>query len=87
MADDGSGSGASAVYYTLDGTDPRASGTRVLYAAPFTVSATAVVRFSAIDNLRLVELPSSQTITINDVTPPSQPTLTARPPHAPPGRR
>lgn len=36
------------VYYTLDGTDPRVSNTRILYQGPITVTASSVLRSVAV---------------------------------------
>jgi PKD repeat protein len=39
----------NAIYYTLDGTDPETSGTRVLYTAPFSIDASTTLRYAAVN--------------------------------------
>ena len=40
---------AATIYYTLDGTDPTLSGTRVQYAAPISISTTKTLKYYALD--------------------------------------
>jgi hypothetical protein len=67
-----SGSGVTAIRYTIDGSEPSTSSP--VYSAPFTVSATATVKYRAWDNAGNIEVTKSQLIQI-DVTAP-QVTLT-----------
>jgi peptidoglycan/xylan/chitin deacetylase (PgdA/CDA1 family) len=65
-ASDGSGSGPAAIYYTTDGSTPAATSAD-LYLGTFQISATATVKYFAVDNAGNVEAVNSQTIS---VTPP-----------------
>jgi hypothetical protein len=47
--DSETGSGITNVYYTLDGTSPLTSSTRLTYTAPFTVDESKTVRITAVD--------------------------------------
>ena len=67
------GSGTKSVYYTTNGVDPAAPGD--LYTGSFSLSATATVKFFAVDNVGNTETINSQLITITAPTPPV-PTLT-----------
>ncbi len=71
-ADDGPGSGVSEIRYTLDGSDPLASGT--LYSGAFSVAATTTVRFAAVDAVGNAEAAGSQLLQIDD-SKPTTPTL------------
>lgn len=62
---DGAGSGVASTFYTTDGSDPTTSQSRTLYSGSFPISATATVRYYAIDSLGTAEAPQSQTVTIN----------------------
>jgi N-acetyl-beta-hexosaminidase len=64
-ASDG-GSGVATTRYTTDGSDPTAASP--LYTAPFTVSATTVVKYRSWDNANNLEATKSQTIQV-DTTP------------------
>ena len=63
------GSGVAQIRYTTDGTTPTAT-TGNVYLAPFTLPATATVRYRAFDNAGNAEATHAQTITI-DTTPPT----------------
>jgi peptidoglycan/xylan/chitin deacetylase (PgdA/CDA1 family) len=63
------GSGVAAIRYTTDGSDPTASS--LLYLAPFTVPATATVKYRAWDNGGNVEPTKSQLIQIDTTAPSS----------------
>ena len=69
------GSGVAETLYTTDGSNPTTSPTAQVYAAPFTLSSTATVRFFSTDNLGNAEALRSQTVQI-DTTAPSAPSLT-----------
>jgi len=62
------GSGVAAIRYTLDGSNPSATST--LYTGPFTVSATATVKYRAWDVAGNVEATKTQVIQV-DATAPS----------------
>jgi hypothetical protein len=62
-ADDGTGSGVAATYYTTDGSDPTTNGT--LYTGTFTVSSTKTVTYYSVDNAGNPEPARSQPITIS----------------------
>lgn len=68
-ADNAGGSGVDEIRYTTDGSDPRSSGTAATYSAPFTVTSTATVRFSATDNVGNVEAPKAQAVQIDSIAP------------------
>jgi hypothetical protein len=59
------GSGPGATYYTLDGSDPTTSSSRVLYTAPFLLSASATVQFYTLDKVGNAEAVESQAVTIS----------------------
>ena len=61
------GSGVSKIYYTTNGTAPTTAST--VYTAPFTVSATATVRFFAVDLSGNSEAAKSQNIRIDTIAP------------------
>jgi peptidoglycan/xylan/chitin deacetylase (PgdA/CDA1 family)/N-acetyl-beta-hexosaminidase len=61
-------SGVASIRYTSDGSDPTALSPA--YTAPFTVSATATVKYRAFDNAGNAEATKSQLIQI-DTTPPT----------------
>ncbi|MFZ0180972.1 MAG: chitobiase/beta-hexosaminidase C-terminal domain-containing protein [Candidatus Dormiibacterota bacterium] len=65
--DNSGGSGVFATYYTTDGSTPTTSSS--VYAGPFTVSATATVKFFSVDNAGNAEAVNSQTIQIDTVAP------------------
>jgi peptidoglycan/xylan/chitin deacetylase (PgdA/CDA1 family) len=67
--DNSGGSGVAATYYTTDGSDPSTSPTAVQYAGPFTVAATASVRFFSVDVARNAETPRSQAVQIDTSAP------------------
>ncbi|MGB2952711.1 MAG: chitobiase/beta-hexosaminidase C-terminal domain-containing protein, partial [Gaiellaceae bacterium] len=72
-ADDGAGSGVAQIKYTTDGSDPSPlNGT--LYTAPFSVPATATVKFRAYDNVGNAEPVRSQLVQV-DTSAPSTPSL------------
>jgi peptidoglycan/xylan/chitin deacetylase (PgdA/CDA1 family) len=62
-------SGVAVIRYTTDGTDPTASSPA--YVGPFTVSATATVKYRAWDNVGNAEATKSQLIQIDTTTPQS----------------
>jgi N-acetyl-beta-hexosaminidase len=64
-----SDSGVSAIRYSTDGSDPSAASPE--YTAPFTVSATATVKYRAWDNAGNVEATNSQLIQIDSTAPTS----------------
>lgn len=64
---DSGGSGVAAIRYTTDGSAPTASSP--IFAGPFTVSATATVRYRAWDNAGNVEATKSQLIQIDTTAP------------------
>ena len=68
-ADNSGGSGVQAIRYTLDGSDPRSSGTAATYTSPIAVSATTTIRYSAIDNANNEEAPQSHVVQIDQVAP------------------
>ncbi|HEV8462613.1 MAG TPA: chitobiase/beta-hexosaminidase C-terminal domain-containing protein [Gaiellaceae bacterium] len=63
------GSGVVSVFYTTDGSTPTQSNGNV-YLAPFSLPATATVRYRALDNAGNLEPVNAQTITV-DTTPPT----------------
>jgi Chitobiase/beta-hexosaminidase C-terminal domain/Bacterial Ig domain len=65
--DNTGGSGVAATYYTIDGSTPMTSSP--VYTAPFTVSATATVKFFSVDNAGNAEAVKSQAIEIDTVAP------------------
>ena len=67
-ATDSDGSGVSAIRYTTDGSDPTASSGTV-YVAPFTVAATATVKYRAFDNAGNAEAINTQLVTIDATAP------------------
>ena len=74
--DNPGGSGVQAIRYTLDGSDPRTSGTAITYTSPFPVSATTTVRYSAIDNANIEEAPQPHLVRIDQVSPANTLSLT-----------
>src|SRR5262249_54219104 len=73
-ASDGSGSGASKIRYTTDGSDPTpVNGSD--YAGTIDVATTTTVKFRAYDNVGNEEAVGSQTILV-DTTAPAAPTVT-----------
>ncbi len=71
--DNSGGSGVAGSYYTTDGSDPALNG--ITYTAPFTLNASATVKFYSTDKTGNKETPKSETITITtappaDTTPP-----------------
>jgi peptidoglycan/xylan/chitin deacetylase (PgdA/CDA1 family) len=67
-ASDGSGSGVASIRYTTDGSDPTASSGTV-YLAPFTVAATATVKYRAFDNAGNAEAIKTQLVTVDTTAP------------------
>jgi hypothetical protein len=65
LASADAGAGVKSIYYTTDNSDPASSATRVLYIAPFTVSATTTVRYAASDNVSNAEAAKSAAITVD----------------------
>src|SRR5207244_2930372 len=63
------GSGVASIRYTTDGSDPTALSPA--YTAPFTVSATATVKYRAFDNVGNAEAVNSQLIQIDTTAPTS----------------
>jgi hypothetical protein len=57
------------IYYTFDGSDPARSTTRTLYTGPFSVAATTMLKFMAVDRARNWSAVSSETYTIDTVAP------------------
>lgn len=70
---DSGGSGVAAIRYTTDGSDPTLSSP--IFGGPYTVSATATVKYRAWDNAGNVEATKSQLIQIDTTVP--QVTLTS----------
>ena len=74
-ATDSGGSAVATMRYTTDGTDPTTSPTGSTYASPFSLSSTAVVRYSSTDGAGNVEAPGSRPVTIgpgsDDTAPPT----------------
>jgi peptidoglycan/xylan/chitin deacetylase (PgdA/CDA1 family) len=68
--DNTGGSGVNATIYTTDGSNPATSPTATLYTAPFTVSASATVKFYSNDLAGNAEAVKSQALQI-DTTPPA----------------
>jgi N-acetyl-beta-hexosaminidase len=64
-----SDSGVAAIRYTTDGSEPSAASPA--YTAPFTVSATATVKYRAWDNAGNVEATNSQLIQVDSTAPTS----------------
>jgi peptidoglycan/xylan/chitin deacetylase (PgdA/CDA1 family) len=62
-ATDTGGSGLDETYYTLDGTIPTTGST--LYAGPFVVDRSSVVRFFSTDRTGNAEQPGSTTVSVN----------------------
>jgi peptidoglycan/xylan/chitin deacetylase (PgdA/CDA1 family)/N-acetyl-beta-hexosaminidase len=60
-------SGVAAIRYTTDGTDPTASSTA--YTAPFTISATATVKYRGFDNAGNAESTHAQVIQVDTTAP------------------
>ncbi|MCX7847105.1 MAG: chitobiase/beta-hexosaminidase C-terminal domain-containing protein [bacterium] len=50
VASDAMGSGISNIFFTLDGSDPWTSTTRLVYSTPFWLSTDTIVRVVALDN-------------------------------------
>jgi peptidoglycan/xylan/chitin deacetylase (PgdA/CDA1 family) len=67
--DNTGGSGVNATIYTTDGTDPATSPTATLYTGPFTVSATATVKFYSTDTAGNSEATKSQALQIDTSAP------------------
>jgi peptidoglycan/xylan/chitin deacetylase (PgdA/CDA1 family) len=66
-ATDGAGSGVDAIHYTTDGSQP--SPASPVYDGPFTVSATATVRYRAYDEVGNAESTNSQLVPIDTDAP------------------
>ena len=62
-------SGIASIRYTVDGSDPTSSGTAVTYTVPFTVAASANVRYYATDTAGNSSAPASQPVQIDTVAP------------------
>ncbi len=60
-------SGVAGTYYTTNGSIPTAASTR--YTAPFTVSATATVRFFSVDKRGNAETPTALSLKIDTAAP------------------
>ncbi|WP_163998276.1 chitobiase/beta-hexosaminidase C-terminal domain-containing protein [Pyxidicoccus caerfyrddinensis] len=75
--DDGAGSGCAATYYTLDGSTPGTGSTQ--YREPFTLSATATLRFFSVDKAGNTEAAKSEQYTFPSTTDTQAPTTTATP--------
>src|SRR6185369_6824642 len=58
----------STILYTLDGSDPKISGTAVVYTAPIRLTNTATVRYFTTDIAGNAETPKSGTYTITSPT-------------------
>jgi glycoprotein endo-alpha-1,2-mannosidase len=67
--DNTGGSGVKATFYTTDGTDPTTSSTRKTNTGPFTIAATAAIRFYSVDNAGNAETAKTQTVTIGAASP------------------
>jgi hypothetical protein len=65
--DNTGGSGIDKIYYTTDGSNPTTAST--VYTAPFTVSATATVKFFSVDNAGNAETVKTQGLQIDTVAP------------------
>ncbi len=64
-----SGSGTAQTSYTTDGSDPTTSPTAQLYAAPFTLSSSATVKFFSTDNVGNSESVGSQLVQVDTSAP------------------
>jgi peptidoglycan/xylan/chitin deacetylase (PgdA/CDA1 family) len=68
-ADNSGGSGVNSTFYTTDGSDPATSPTATLYTGPFTVPATATVKYYSTDMAGNSEAVKSQLIQIDTAAP------------------
>jgi hypothetical protein len=76
--DDCAGSGCAATYYTLDGSTPGTGSPQ--YREPFTLSATATLRFFSVDKAGNTEAAKSEQYTFTNTSGDTQaPTTTANP--------
>jgi len=66
-ANDGSGSGVSAIRYTLNGSTPSLASPA--YSSPLTISSTKTVRFRAYDNVGNAEATKTQVVLIDPDAP------------------
>ncbi len=69
-ASDGTGSGVTNIYYTIDGTTPTTSS--AVYSAPFPVTSASTVRFFATDAAGNAESPQSQAVNVDTTAPVSR---------------
>jgi len=68
-SDNVGGSGVAQTKYTLDGTDPRTSGTAIVYTGAISISSTTTIRYSSRDNAGNVEAVKTLAIQIDTVAP------------------
>jgi hypothetical protein len=68
--DNAGGSGVDKIYYTTNGSTPTTAST--VYTAPFTVSATATVKFFATDKAGNAEQVKSQLVQVDSTAPTTQ---------------
>lgn len=59
------------IYYTTDGTDPKTSGTRLIYGSPIQITSTTQLRYIGVDQYNNWSPSYSQTYTINQIIPPT----------------
>jgi hypothetical protein len=60
--DDGGGSGCTATYYTIDGSDPTTSSS--VYSTDITISSTTTLKYFSVDNAGNAEVIKTETYTI-----------------------
>ena len=58
------------IYYTIDGSDPRTSNTRIKYTGPIAVNNSTTINFAAVDSATNWSLVKTETYSITDVTGP-----------------
>ena len=68
-ADDGSGSGIAELKYTTDGSDPKTSGTAVVYSTPVTISTTTTVKYIATDHADNTSAVQTRAVSIDATAP------------------
>ena len=61
--------GTVTAYYTVDGTDPQNSATRIAYTEPITISNTTTLKFIAVNQAGTWSLEQTQTYTIDTTIP------------------